>query len=227
MSNRTAATFSEDVFERLRADIVAGAVAPQARLAMKALSERYQVGMSPLREALNRLAGEGIVQFFGQRGFKVPPISLADMEDLTDLRLMIEAAAVKQAVARGDDAWEAGIVAALHRLELKIGRFGKGDEASIQHYDAAHREFHIALYAGVVAPRLAALHASLFDHAYRYRKLLHHEPIAPHEVLEEHRRLMQLLIARDEAAASSALCHHLTLTRDAARRHFGAQSPAA
>lgn len=214
----TAPTVSEAVLDRLRGDIVAGAIAPQARLAMKELTQRYGVGLSPLREALHRLAGEGFVLFFGQRGFKVPPISLADLEDLTELRLMVEAAAVKQAVVRGGDAWEAGLVAAFHTLELQIGRFGRGDEASIRRYDAAHRAFHVAMFEGVVAPRLAALHANLFDQAYRYRKLLHAGEIRPAEVLREHRRLLQLLLTRDEAAAGAALGHHLTLTREAWRR---------
>jgi len=221
-----ASTASEVVLDRLRGDIVSGAIAPQARLAMKELMQRYEVGLSPLREALHRLAGEGFVQFFGQRGFKVPPISLADLEDLTELRLMVEAAAVKQAVARGGDAWETGLVAAFHTLELQIGRFGRGDEVSIRRYDAAHRAFHVAMFEGVVAPRLAALHANLFDQAYRYRKLLHEVDIKAAEVMREHRRLLQSLLARDEAAASAALCHHLTLTREAWRREAKKSAPA-
>ena len=219
MQGNAAATFSDYVFDRLRDDIICGAFAPGARLAMKGLTERYDVGLSPIREALHRLTGEGFVQFFGQRGFRVPPLSLEDLDDLTDLRMMIEEAALRQAIARGDDAWEAGIVAAFHRLERQVGRFGSGDEAAIRQYDAVHRSFHVALFAGA-APRLLALHANLFDQAFRYRKLLHREPISARQILAEHRTLMKLVLARDTAAAVKAVQAHLQLTRAPARRHL-------
>lgn len=53
---------------------------------MKDLTNRYKVGLSPIREALHRLLGEGCVQSVGQRGFTVPPLSRQDLEDITALR---------------------------------------------------------------------------------------------------------------------------------------------
>lgn len=212
-------TYSDVVFDHLRADIVAGALAPRTKLAMKDLSARYKVGLSPIREALHRLVGEGFVQSVGQRGFTVPPLSLEDLEDLTALRTLVEEAAIRQAMARGDDAWEAGIVSAFHRLERAMGRFGSTDEAAIRQYDAVHRGFHVALYDSVVSPRLAKLHANLFDQAFRYRKTLHSESLSPQEVLREHRHLMDTVLSRDVKAAVAVLCKHLTLTHESTR-HF-------
>jgi GntR family carbon starvation induced transcriptional regulator len=140
-----AATYSDYVADRLRADILRGTLAPESRLAMKDLCERYVVGTSPIREALHRLTGEGFVQFFGQRGFRVPPLSLDDLEDLTDLRMLVDEAAIRQAIGRGGDAWEDGIVSAFHRLERQVGRFGSDDDEGIREYDAVHRQFHLAL----------------------------------------------------------------------------------
>lgn len=220
MTEGAAATYSDYVFERLRADILTGQFEPSARLAMKELSERYQVGTSPIREALHRLTGEGFVQFVGQRGFRVPPLSLDDLDDLTDLRSLIEEAALRQAMANGDDAWEAGIVAAFHRLERQAGRFSTQDEDVIREYDAVHRGFHLALYASAASPRLVALQANLFDQAYRYRTLLHQEPITPREVIAEHKRLMKLVLAREVEGAVKAMKAHLQLTRAPARRQL-------
>lgn len=220
MNTPTAATFSDYVFDRLRNDIIGGVYPPESRLAMKDLCERYEVGNSPLREALHRLTGEGFVQFFGQRGFRVPPLSVDDLDDLTDLRVMVEEAATRQAIERGDDAWEARIVAAFHRLERQVGRFGSDDDEVIREYDAVHRSFHMALYQGVASPRLIGLHANLFDQAYRYRKLLHSEPISAREVLAEHRKLMKLVLARDVEGAVKSIRAHLQLTRTPARRHL-------
>lgn len=214
------ATYSDYVFDRLRSDIVLGVVEPSAKLAIKHLCARYKVGMSPVREALHRLAGEGFVRLRGQRGFTVPPISADDLEDLTDLRLVVEEAALRQSIARGNDAWEAGIVAAFHRLGRQIGRFADSNDAAVRAYDVVHRDFHVALYAGAASPRLASLHASLFDQAFRYRKVLHEEAIPPRAVLAEHRSLMKVVLSRDTKAAVAAVHRHLELTRTAARKHF-------
>jgi DNA-binding GntR family transcriptional regulator len=217
-----AATYSDYVFDKLRCDIVCGAFAPGARLAIKDLCDRYQVGSSPVREALHRLTGEHFVQFVGQRGFRVPPLSLADLDDLTDLRALIEEAAARQAITRGDDAWESGIVAAFHRLERQVGRFGSEDQATIRRYDAVHRDFHLSLFAGAAAPRLIELQANLYDQAFRYRALLHREPIPPAQILAEHRMLMTHVLSRDVEASVDALLAHLELTRTPARRHLQA-----
>lgn len=218
------ATYSDYVFDRLRADIVSGDIAPKAKLAMKTLCERYRVGMSPVREALHRLVGEGFVQLVGQRGFTVPPLSLEDLEDLTALRVLVEEAAVRQAIARGDDAWEAGIVAAFHRLERQVGRIADTSDEAVRRYDAVHRGFHMALYAGVSSSRLAALHANLFDQAFRYRKTLHGTPLDPAEVLAEHRKLMDRVLSRDADAAVASLCGHLRLTRESTQRFLTMQT---
>ncbi|UUX94001.1 GntR family transcriptional regulator [Aquabacterium sp. J223] len=215
----TPLTYSDYVFDRLRADIVNGAIAPRAKLAMKDLMARYQVGLSPVREALHRLVGEGFVHTVGQRGFTVPALSLDDLEDLIALRTLVEEAAVRQALERGGDAWEARIVAAFHRLELQIGRFGSADDDGIAQFEVVHRGFHTAMYQGVVSPRLASLQANLFDQAFRYRKTLHREPLLPQEVLREHRHLMEVLLSRDADAAVAVICKHLTLTR-ASTEHF-------
>jgi DNA-binding GntR family transcriptional regulator len=215
-----AATYSDYVTGQLRGDIVSGTFAAESRLAMKQLSERYQVGTSPLREALHRLAGEGFVQFVGQRGFSVPPLNLADLEDLIALRALVEETAIRQAIARGDDAWEAGIVAAFHRLKRQVNRIARSDEESIRKYDAVHRAFHMSLYGGVTSQRLSSLHANLFDQAFRYRKAMHHAPIDPADVLAEHRSLMDVVLSKDVRAAVAVVRAHLELTRSAAERQF-------
>lgn len=215
-----AATFSDYVFDQLRDDIVSGAFPAESRLSMKELTERYQVGTSPLREALHRLAGEGFVQFTGQRGFRVPPLSLDDLEDLITLRSLVEETAMRQAIARGDDAWEAGIVAAFHKLERQANRIAQSDDESVRKYETVHRAFHVSLYAGVASPRLAAMHANLFDQAFRYRKALHSAPVDPRDVLGEHRSVMEVVLSRNADAAVAVIRAHLELTRSAAGPEF-------
>lgn len=213
-------TFSQLVIDQLRTDIVNGEFVPESKLGMRYLVDRYKVGLSPVREALHRLAGEGFVNTVGQRGFTVPPLSLSDLEDLTALRAMVEEAALVQAVTRGGDAWEVGIFSAFYRLEKEVERFAfnTADIGQIKRYDAIHRAFHASLFAGS-SPRLASLQMNLFDQAFRYRKSLHQQHLPETHVVDEHRSLMNAVLSRDTARAVGAVLDHLQLT-PAATRHL-------
>ena len=90
--------------------------AMETNTAFKTLASTYGVGVSPLREALSRLASERLVTASGQRGFRVPPVSAAEMWEVIRLRQLLEREALADAIARGDAAWESAIVAAFHRL---------------------------------------------------------------------------------------------------------------
>ncbi|MFM2056938.1 MAG: hypothetical protein RLY71_1323, partial [Pseudomonadota bacterium] len=93
-------------FERLRHDILQGHLAPTERLRIQALSERYQIGATAIREALSRLVTDGLVESEDQRGFTVAPVSREELLDLTQTRIQVEQMALRMAVARGDVEWE-------------------------------------------------------------------------------------------------------------------------
>ena len=76
MSKHSGKTLIESAYEALRQDIIKGTHAPESKLRIEELRKFYDTGASPLREALNRLAGEGFVTVEGQRGFSVAPLSL-------------------------------------------------------------------------------------------------------------------------------------------------------
>ena len=82
-------TLTSSVYERLRRDVLKAHLAPGEPLRIEALCARYDVGASPLREALNRLSAEGIVLREEKRGFRVPPVSLKDLRELTETRCWI------------------------------------------------------------------------------------------------------------------------------------------
>jgi Bacterial regulatory proteins, gntR family len=109
-------TQAEAAYRHLRRDIRAGLLAPRRWLWLTELRETYGFGWSPLREALFLLTAENLVVAEGQRGFRVAPISEADFDDLLTLRNKLEDEALRVSIALGDDAWEAAIVAALHRI---------------------------------------------------------------------------------------------------------------
>src|SRR3990172_5019394 len=82
-------TLASSVYERLRQDVLTGELLPGHKLRIDALRLRYGVGASPVREALNRLVSEGLVTLEDQKGFRVAPVSLDELRELTHTRCLI------------------------------------------------------------------------------------------------------------------------------------------
>src|SRR5450830_80570 len=109
-------TLVERAYLGLRHDVVCGKLAPGERLRVEHLKDQYQVGAGTMREALSLLVSDALVTSEGQRGFRVAPISLADLEDVTNTRVMLETEALRQSIRRGDARWEATLVASYELL---------------------------------------------------------------------------------------------------------------
>ena len=105
------------LLSRLRNDIVCGRLPPSDRLVVATLAESYDVGQTPVREALMRLVSEGFVTLEDQRGFSVAPVSREELVDLTSARADIDGLALRASIEHGDDAWEAALLGAWHRLQ--------------------------------------------------------------------------------------------------------------
>ena len=204
-------TLSARAAALLERDILAGALAPGARLGIAELARRYDIGATPLREGLSRLAARGLAVSVGQRGFRVSDVSRADLADITRLRVVVEAEALRLSMARGDGAWEAGIVAALHQLRRHVARAGGRFREGAGEFDALHKAFHTALLAACGSPRLLHAHGELYDEAYRYRRLMLRKFEGGKAFVEAHARLAALVLARD-AAAVAMLGAHLEST---------------
>ena len=110
------ATRATNLYDQLRADLLGGELEPGAKLAIEALAERYQVSATPLREALNRLVSDGLVDRREQRGFVVAGISLQDLAEITQTRCWLEERALRESIAARTTAWEEALVLAHHRL---------------------------------------------------------------------------------------------------------------
>lgn len=208
-----AVTVSEQAFLSLRRDVLQGEHPPGAKLKLELLQVQYGFSSSPLREALNRLAQEGLVRADERRGFRVAPISVEDMADITRMRLMIDLPALRDAIAQGDDAWEADLVASFHRLERLEARLTQGPVILDAEWVQRHREFHRALLATCPSQRQLALSASLFDQAERYRQISGRHRQGLRRKNDEHRRLMQAALKRDADTACALLSDHIQGTQ--------------
>ena len=202
-----AATRAQTTQDALASDILAGHLAPDSWLRLGSLGATYGVGLSPLREAMANLTGRGLVIQEGQRGFRVAPVSLADLMDLRDTRIALESQALTAAVAAGTPAWEAGIIAARHLLSRHPRR---PDQLIDETWEALHRGFHFAFLAACPSPRMIAFCHALHDQFDRYRRLAvtaagRHPTIAPHE-----EPMLAAVLDRDADAACQLLSRHIT-----------------
>jgi GntR family carbon starvation induced transcriptional regulator len=140
-------TIATSVYERLRTDILTGGLTPGEKLRVEFVRDRYAAGNSPVREALNRLSSEGLVERREQRGFYVTTISDQDLRELTKTRCWLEAIALLESIANHTADWEEGIVLAFHRLSRTARSISETKYQSNPEWEARHRAFHRALIA--------------------------------------------------------------------------------
>ena len=209
-------TLVESSYNRLRSDIIAGKLVPGAKLRIEELRDDYRVGASPLREALNRLAGEGFVTVEEQRGFKVAPVSQDDLKDLSRMRIMLECEALRESIRNGDDEWEANLVAAHHRLQKAERSYGR----NLGEWEQRNEEFHEALVAACASSWLLRLRHVLYEQHKRYRFIAILSPQQDRDVHGEHREILEAALARDVEAATQATERHIQFTMDTSVRVF-------
>lgn len=202
---------AEDVFEQLRADILAGLHAPGAKLKFAELGVRYQASVSVLREALTRLAEHRLVTSEPRIGFRVATLSADDLRDLTWTRIQIETLAVRRAVVDGDVAWESALLAAHHTMERTATLTESEPRRIADDWEAAHTAFHRAVLAGCGSRWLLGIADGLRDCAELYRRWSGAR--APQrDGAAEHRRILDATLARDADAACAALSDHYERT---------------
>lgn len=201
--------FASQVMGQLKQDILTGYFKPGEKLRMARLKERYQVGISPLREALSQLLIEQLVIVENQRGFRVHPISKEEMLDIYETRAYIEALCINLAIERGDDEWEAGILAAAHKMR----KFSTLLEKEPHEWERRHQAFHSAIAEGCQSPTLLHVRRSLYEKASRYRNLWLKKNMLDSKIFDanqkEHDNLIEALLNHDAGKARELIREHL------------------
>ncbi|HYM71828.1 MAG TPA: FCD domain-containing protein [Stellaceae bacterium] len=207
-------TLATSIYSRLRRDILRGVFRPGERLRIDGLCDRYEIGATPLREALNRLSAEELVNREEQRGFRVAPVSLADLDELTKTCCWISELALRESIRNGDADWEEAVVLAAHRLS-RIPREGADGYASFNpEWEEKHRAFHLTLIGACGSRWLIDFYATLMDRNTRYRYLAFADGSEPRDVEAEHRTIVEAVLARDAERAIAAANAHLRKTTD-------------
>lgn len=207
-------TLAERAYLALRRDIVQGQLAPGERLRVEHLKGRYGVGAGTLREALALLVSDALVTVEGQRGYRVAPVSLLDLKDLTETRVMLETESLRQSIRLGGAAWERELRQAFEDLSQAEALPGGLDPVG---WERANKRFHEALIAAHTSPWTKHLLGMLYRHGERYRQIAIRMGAArfiSRDVHEEHTGIFNAAMARQEARAALALEAHIRLTYD-------------
>ncbi len=197
----------EQVTRALEAAVIAGELQPGVIYSAPALAERFQVSATPVREAMLDLVNEGMVEPVRNRGFRVVEVSEADLDQISQIRLLVEVPTMGQ-------------VAKMLTQEkiAELSQLGKAIEEAAQRGDLidyldCDRKFHAQLISAISNPRLT----DLVDRLRRQARLFGLQQLADTGQLvasaREHRTLLRVLQSGDVAASEALMTAHIAHTR--------------
>jgi DNA-binding GntR family transcriptional regulator len=191
------------VVEHLRHGIITGRYRRDSKILPKQIAERCGTSFIPVREALRILEAEGFILFRHNRGAWVTPVSLADLEDLYEVRIAIEADAVAKCKPFSDEALQylQGLI------ETMSSAYSKGDSRRVVKLNS---DFHFHIYRNCHSERRMRIIRQLWMHAERYQQLslqIRHDAAD-----DEHNAIVDALATRDHELAAEALRTHLITT---------------
>lgn len=199
-------TAHEQVLEQLRGAILGGALAPGTPLVLAELSTQLGVSRTPIREAIRDLAGEGLVDFDSYRSSIVHAPTLAEAQEVYELRLVLEPFAVRRAVERISDE-QIARATTVHKTMLRTSDLG----AWVQ----LNRDFHAVLLEAADSPRLLAIITSLRNAAAIQVALsIRAEVSQLDEANREHGLILEAYDQRDADLTVELTERHLRSTLD-------------
>ena len=198
-------------YEQLYRDIMAGVLEPGRKLLVADLHAAYRIGLSPLRDALNRLCADGLVEKREQKGFFVSDLDETELLEITNLRLVLEETALRLAIQNGDATWEELIVVAFYRLS-KAGSTDGDKFLLTEAWSNAHQDFHFLLLSACGNEWLLNFCRRLYEQLTRYRarRRLISSSSTPlrSNLVQEHKEILDACLARDADEASRLLIEH-------------------
>ncbi len=200
-------TLSSAIAEQLRQGILSGAHAAGSQLRQDALAAQYGVSRIPVREALFQLEAEGLVQIAPHKGAIVSTFSLDEVDDVFDLRVLLEPRLLASSAPRLTDADYADIALLDDAFATAIA------QQDIAHWGELNARFHQALYRHAPQPRTLAIVTQLLQTSERYTRVQMNRASALPRAEREHRKLLQLCRSGQVDAACAHLVDHIEAVR--------------
>lgn len=205
---KTIPLLTDRAYERIKHDIICCILPPGTEVSEAQLCAQYKLGKAPVRMALTRLAHDGLVRAIPRRGYMVTAVTLKDIQDVFELRLMLEPAAARMAAGRVntqrlrtlDEACRAG--------------YHPGDAKSISRFIDATKAFHVAIAQATGNLRLARAIEELLDEMTRLLHLGLGLRNRSQEMQHEQRALVKALLRGDGATAERLSREQIEATRN-------------
>lgn len=208
------ASMTSRAYARLRADIIAGVLIPGQKLKIEELRQLYDVGTSPIREALSLLTSDHFVERIDQRGFRVATVSAKEFDELLKTRCWLEERALRESIAHGNASWEEQVVLAAYRLS-RVPRSADDDHfVANAEWEVRHKHFHVTLISACDSTMLMKFCDQLYDQNIRYRQLSGIQAYPTRDVTAEHGAICDAVLARDADLAAQLLVSHYVNTGD-------------
>lgn len=207
-----ASSRSESIYLDLRRKLISGYYTPNHRLKLSDLCAESGVSVSVVREALTRLAEQGLIQSQPNKGFFIPIYTADEINDLAFMRMQIEPLAIRLSIERGSAAWEASVVATHHELRLTPRVPASADLVSAEQWSRTHAAFHAACAAACGSPRLIRLRQRLYDEAEAMRQMAGLSGGRSRDVEGEHAAIAQAIVAHNADRAAELIVKHIEIT---------------
>lgn len=202
---------AEDAYEALRSAILSGTIRPRERLGEVELSRQFGVSRTPIREALRRLIAEGLVVFQPNRGARVAEWSLADLQEIYEIRARLESYAAALAASRIDQDCLPQMEQLCDQMEERAQQGTLDDLEQIAKLNA---ELHALVISAANSPRLTSLLSAVVEVPLVVRAFRLYTPDALARSMAHHRDLLAALRARDAEWASSTMRAHVLAARN-------------
>lgn len=204
---KKSASLTQRVYGLLRTEILTCVIEPGTEVSEAELAERFNVSKTPVREALATLRSEGLVRTFPRRGYQVVPVTFGDMNELFDLRTILEAGAAELACQRITDVE----IDNLHRLADVV--YDRAEQPSLKRFVQANRDFHAAIAKASGNERLHHLLTRQIDELERFFYLGARLRDVSNETQSDHHAIVETLRKRDPSAAREIMIRHNEVTR--------------
>lgn len=207
--NPPRSSLTQRIYEQLRTDILTGALEPGLDLSEAMLAARFAVSKTPVREALATLRSEGFVRTFPRRGYQIAPITFRDLNELFDVRTILEAGAAELACERISDV-------ELARLEhLAETTYDPREQPTLRRFVQANREFHTAIASACGNSRLTQMVVRQLEELERFLFLGARLRDLNLDVKSDHHQIVKVLRGRSPDAARQVMIEHNAETRRA------------
>lgn len=200
-------SLAEKAYATLKKDILTCVLDPGSQIAQSQLVERYDFGVTPVREALKKLEQEGYVQSIPRYGYIVAPITIKDVEELYDLRLILEKSTVRLAAQRASDEQLAQL------REHASFTYRYKDSESYQRFLEMNIAFHVSVALAAGNRKLADTLARLLDEMTRIFHLGLDLRDSAEEMRHEHLALVEAIADHDVERAEQLIEDQILLSR--------------